>query len=164
MPVDINFAPDIFVRTHVNSTTYSYCTAGTSSNGCVPAISGTGMPSASTPSGFTIAVANVEGLKQGLLFYGVSGQIATPWSAGSSSYLCVKSPTQRMPAQAAGGTAGACDGALSNDWLAFVAANPGALGAPFSAGIVVNAQGWRRDPPAVKTTNLSDGLEFTLTP
>jgi hypothetical protein len=29
---------------------------------------------------------------------------------------------------------------------------------------VVDAQGRYRDPPAVKTTNLSDGLEFTRVP
>ncbi len=141
-----------------------YCTAGTSTNGCVPSISATGTPSASAASGFTISVANVEGQKQGLMFYGVSGQAIAPWGSGGTSFLCVKAPTQRLGAQSSGGTASACDGSLSNDWLAFVAANPGVLGAPFSAGNVVNAQAWYRDPPAVKTTNLSDGLEFTLAP
>jgi hypothetical protein len=29
---------------------------------------------------------------------------------------------------------------------------------------VVNAQGWYRDPPAVKTTSLTNGLEFALVP
>ncbi len=142
----------------------AYCTAGTSTNGCVPSISGVGAPSASAASGFTIDVANIEGQKQGLIFYGVAGQAATPWAPSSSSFLCVKSPTQRLPAQSSGGTAGACDGAFSQDWLAFIAANPSALGTPLSAGQVVNAQAWYRDPPAVKTTNLSNGLEFTLTP
>jgi hypothetical protein len=111
-----------------------------------------------------IAAANIEGQKQGLLFYGLSGQTALPWAAGSTSFFCVKSPTQRMGAQLSGGTTGACDGNLSQDWLAFVAANPGALGAPYSVGQVVDAQAWYRDPPAVKTTNLSNGLEFTLVP
>jgi hypothetical protein len=142
----------------------TYCTAGTSTNGCVPAISATGTASASSTSGFTISVANVEGQKQGLLFYGVSGQASAPWGVGGTSFLCVKSPTQRMGTQSSGGTTGACDGTIAQDWLAYVAANPSALGAPFSAGAVVNAQAWYRDPPAVKTTNLSDGLEFTLLP
>jgi hypothetical protein len=141
-----------------------YCTAGTSSNGCVPSIGGTGVPSASASSGFTIHVAGVEGQKQGLLFYGVNGPAATPWGIGGTSFLCVKAPTQRMGVQLTGGTAGACDGALSEDWLAFMAAHPGALGQPISAGQSIRAQAWYRDPPAVKTTNLSDGLEFTLVP
>jgi hypothetical protein len=141
-----------------------YCTAGTSTNGCVPSIGATGSPSLAASSGFVIAAANIEGQKQGLLFYGLSGQTALPWAAGSTSFFCVKSPTQRMGAQLSGGTTGACDGNLSQDWLAFVAANPGALGAPYSVGQVVDAQAWYRDPPAVKTTNLSNGLEFTLVP
>jgi hypothetical protein len=73
-------------------------------------------------------------------------------------------PTQRTAAQLSGGTAGACDGALSIDWNAYLAANPGALGAPFVGGETVWSQAWFRDPPASKTTNLSDGLRFTVCP
>jgi hypothetical protein len=29
---------------------------------------------------------------------------------------------------------------------------------------VIDAQAWFRDPPAPKTTNLSDGREFTVVP
>ena len=142
----------------------TYCTAGVSTNGCVPAISGSGTPSVAASSGFTISVANVEGAKLGLLFYGINGRASSNWGSGGTSFLCVKTPTQRMGSANSGGTAGLCDGTISEDWLAYIAAHPGALGAPFSAGAVVNAQGWYRDPPAVKTTNLSDGLEFTLVP
>jgi hypothetical protein len=140
-----------------------YCTAGTSTNLCVPSISATGTPSVAASSGFVLNVANVEGQKQGLFFYGISGQLATPWGTGNS-FLCVKAPTQRMPVQNSGGTIDMCDGAFTDDWLAFIAANPTALGAPFSAGQVVDAQAWYRDPPSAKTTNLSDGIEFTLVP
>jgi hypothetical protein len=122
-----------------------------------------GTPSASATSGFTISVHDVEGAKQGLVFYGTSGRLASPWGAGSS-LLCVKSPAQRTAIQASGGAAGTCDGLLSLDWNAYMAANPGALGHPRSAGMVVQAQGWFRDPPAPKTTNLSDGIEFVLAP
>jgi len=142
----------------------AYCTSGTSSNGCVPVISATGSPSVAASSGFTIDVSNVEGAKQGLLFYGISGRAAAAWGSGGNSFFCVKAPTQRMGSQNSGGTAGACDGALSEDWLAYLAAHPGALGTPFGAGATVNAQAWYRDPPAVKTTNLSGGLEFVTVP
>jgi hypothetical protein len=159
------------VRELVGSVTYEvssggptvYCTSGTSTNGCVPAIGATGTPSASASSGFTLTASNVEGQKQGLFFYGVSGQVAAPWGTGTS-FLCVKAPTQRMTVQNSGGNVGACDGSLSEDWLAYIAANPSALGAPFSPGNVVNAQGWYRDPPSAKTTNLTDGIEFTVVP
>ena len=141
----------------------NYCTAGTTTNGCQPPISATGFPSASNGSGFTLTVSTLEGQKQGLIFYGVTGTSAAPWGTGTS-FLCVKSPTQRTPAQNSGGTAGACDGTLSIDWNAYIASHPTALGNPFLGGEVVYAQGWFRDPPASKTTNLSNALSFTVTP
>jgi hypothetical protein len=141
----------------------SYCTAGTTTNGCNPAMSAIGTPSISASSGFVLVASNVEGQKQGLIFYGINGPIAVPWGSGSS-YLCVKSPTQRTPVQSSGGTVGACDGVLASDWLAFLAANPGALGSPFGAGTNVWAQAWFRDPPSPKTTNLSNGLMFVTQP
>lgn len=159
MPSDTNFAPDIFVRSYAAQ---CYCTAGTSTNGCVPAISATGHASASVSTGFTLSLANLEGQKSGLFFYGLSGPIASPW--GSSSVLCVKAPTQRMLTHNSGGTAGACDGTLSEDWNAFIASTPTALGQPFSGGETVSAQAWYRDPPSSKTTALSNALTFTVEP
>jgi hypothetical protein len=145
--------------------TVTYCTAGTTTHGCVPSIGGTGTPSASASSGFTIAVGSVEGQKIGMIFYGINNTGFTPVAWGpSTSFLCVKSPTQRMGQQVSGGTINMCDGALSIDWNAFRAANPGALGSPFVAGQQVFAQGWFRDPPSPKTTMLSDALRFTLGP
>ncbi len=143
---------------------FAYCSSGTTSNGCTPTMSATGTPSASTSSGFVLDALSIEGQKSGLLFYGITGPIAAPWGVGSTSLLCVKSPTQRLSTQNSGGVAGACDGAFSVDFLAWVAANSGALGAPFAAGDVVCAQAWFRDPPAPKTTNLSNALQFTMAP
>jgi len=142
----------------------TYCTAGTSTNGCVPSISATGWPSIAAAAGFSIHVANVEGQKLGLLFYGLSGRAATVWGAGGTSFQCVKTPTMRMQTQTSGGTNGQCNGALSQDWLAYLTTHPLALGQPFSAGTTVNVQAWYRDPPAVKSSNLSDGLEFVTQP
>lgn len=141
----------------------SYCTAGTSTHGCNASVSGVGTPSASAASGFVLTASGVEGQKQGLFFYGLSGPAAIAWGTGTS-FLCVKSPTQRTSASNSGGTNAACDGVITLDWNAFRAANPGALGSPFAGGEVVNAQCWFRDPPAAKTTSLTNGIEFTLCP
>ncbi len=146
------------------SNVVTYCTAGTSTNGCNASISASGPPSAALASACTLSVANVEGQKLGLILYGVSGSLALPWGAGSSSFLCVKPPTQRTATQNSGGSFGACNGAFSLDWNAYFAANPLALGSPFSVGAKVHAQGWHRDPPAPKSTNLSNGLELTVAP
>ncbi len=139
----------------------AYCTAGVTTNGCVPAIAGSGSASSSAGAGFTISISSVEGQKAGLIFYGVQGAKAAPWGTGSS-YLCVEAPVSRMASQSSGGTAGACNGVFSQDWNAFIAAHPGALGQPFGAGSTVWAQAWFRDPPAPKSTNLSNALVFQL--
>jgi hypothetical protein len=142
----------------------AYCTAGTTSNGCTPSISASGIPSASAASGFTIHVAQVEGQRAALFLYGINGRMAQPWGSGGTSFLCVVSPLQRFGSQNSGGTGFQCDGALATDWLAYIAAHPTALGAPFSAGDIVDAQAWFRDPPAPRGTNLSNALEFVLAP
>jgi hypothetical protein len=141
----------------------SYCTAGTSTGGCTPAIGASGAPSVAASSGFSLSVSGVPGQRNGLIFYGISGQLAAPWGTGTS-FLCVKAPLQRMTTQGSGGTSGQCDGTLSEDWLAYLAGHPVALGQPFSAGQVVDAQGWYRDPGAPKNTNLSDAVEWTTLP
>jgi hypothetical protein len=139
----------------------AYCTSSTTTNGCSPSMSAFGTASASAANGFTLDVASVESLKQGLIFYGTSGTNAAPWGNG---YLCVKTPTQRTGTQNSAGGAVPCDGTLSLDWNAFRAANPSALGQPFYPGDVVYAQAWFRDPAAVKTTNMSNAMSFTLAP
>jgi hypothetical protein len=141
----------------------SYCTSGTTTHGCLAVIQGNGLPSASATSGFTLDVINMEGATQGLIFYGLSGRAAVPWGT-SSSFVCVKSPTQRTPVQTGSGTAGSCNGAMSIDWNGFVSSHPGALGVPFSAGELVQAQGWFRDSGSPKTTMLSNALEFVVQP
>ncbi len=142
----------------------SYCTAGTSSAGCVAQMSSSGTALAGASSGFTLSVSGVEGARSGQFFYGVSGPLSTPWSPTSTSLLCVRPPLQRMPVQNTGGSAGNCDGAVSIDWSTYVSANAGALGTPFSAGLRVWAQFVYRDPSASRGRNLSDALAFTICP
>jgi hypothetical protein len=141
-----------------------YCTAGTTTNGCVPSIAASGNPNVAHSNTCMITASNVEGQKSGIVFYGLA-QNVVPWcSSGGTSFLCVKPPTQRTPVQTSGGTLNACDGTLSLDWNAFQLANPGALGNPWSAGDTADVQAWFRDPPACKTTNLSDAVELTYQP
>lgn len=141
----------------------NFCTPGTSTNGCVATVSSTGTPSVAQSSGFNLLTSNVEGQKQGLYFYGINGDVAYPWGL-STSWFCVKTPTQRFAPQNSGGNAGQCNGALNVDFSAFLTANPTALGAPFSAGDQVWLQAWFRDPPSPKTTMLSDAIEVQMVP
>lgn len=141
----------------------TYCTAGTTSNGCAAQMSWTGAPSLSTGSGFVVRFDGADGLRQGLLFYSASGRAALPWGA-STSFLCVKLPTQRTPVVSTGGTLNQCDGAIALDWFGFFATHPNSLGAPLQPGAVFNVQGWFRDPPSPKFTQLSNALEIAIAP
>jgi len=141
----------------------NYCTGGLTSNGCIATIHASANPDIAHAGACNITVANVEGQKTGLVFYGLARQNA-PWCSPGSSFLCVKSPTQRTPPHGSGGTAGACDGTLALDWSAFQTGHPSSLGQPFAAGTVVDLQAWFRDPPACKTTNTSNAVELTYQP
>lgn len=140
-----------------------YCTSGTSGAGCAATMSATGFASASSTSGFVLTATNVEGQRAGLVFYGLSGASSQPWGTGTSSFLCVKAPSQRTPAQNSGGNTGACDGTLSVDWNAFTHSGP-VLGVPFQGGTTVWSQAWYRDPASSATTSLSNGLRFVVGP
>ncbi len=141
-----------------------YCTAGTTSNGCLPAISVSGALSVAASSGTIVSVASLEGQRAGAMIYGTTGGVAFPWGSGSTSYFCVRAPVQRTLQQSSGGTVGQCDGALSFDLRAFLAANPLAQGNPLSAGTQFSVQCWFRDPPAPRATNLSDAITITACP
>ena len=147
-------------------TLISYCTSSSTTNGCHPALgaSSSGASISGGPGSFVVSCTGVEGQKTGLIFYGISGQNSAPWGVGSTSVLCVKAPTQRGPSQGSGGTLGACNGTITLDFFAFMNSHPLALGQPIAAGQTYDAQCWFRDPPAPKTTNLSNGLEFRLCP
>jgi outer membrane protein assembly factor BamB len=141
----------------------SYCTAGTSANGCTATLGASGTPDGNAGSGFTITASGVDGQRAGLVFYGISGRVALAWGA-SSSFFCVKTPLQRTAVQTSGGTPAQCNGALTLDWNQFVASVPSPLGAPFSGGELVQAQAWYRDPVSAKSTALSNALEFIVAP
>jgi len=142
----------------------TYCTTGTTSNGCVPIISANGSASATAASGFSISINTLESHRLGVIFYGIHGQLAHPWGAGGASLLCVKAPTQRLHPYDSGGSPGLCNGLISEDWNLFIATHASALGQPFLGGETVWAQGWFRDPPSAKTTGLSNGLVFAVAP
>jgi hypothetical protein len=140
-----------------SSTVALYCTAKTSSSGCVPAVTTQGEPSASAGSGFFVRASQIEAGKIGLLFYGKQGPAAIPFQDG---YLCVAQSVLRLPAQSSNGTT-TCTGAFDYDFNAWIASgfDPG-----LGAGSRVNAQFWFRDPAAASTTGLSGGVEFVVCP
>jgi formylglycine-generating enzyme required for sulfatase activity len=152
---------------HAQTPPTTYCTAGISTNFCIPQISANTQPNAANNSGCVITTSGLPGQRKGVVFYGVDnfGFTPTPWGVGGSSFLCVKSPIRRVGGSLnSGGTAGSCNGAYVIDWGAFQNANPGALGNPWVPGDKVFVQSWYRDSLALNTSNLSNAVELTLNP
>jgi hypothetical protein len=126
------------------------------------------MPSASIGSGFVVKCTSVRNRKNGLLFYGVNGQVALPFQNG---ILCVKSPLRRTGSTNSGGNpppANDCSGVWSLDMNAF-ALSPGPptpLPALTVPGTIVDCQWWGRDPgfPAPNNTQLSNAAEYCIGP
>ena len=140
----------------------TYCTAGSSANGCSALISAAGVSSATASTGFFLSASNVEGNKDGLFFFGANGRQANSWGNGSS-FQCVVPPVKRGSLLNGVGTAGACDGAAGYDLNARWTAKPNHAQ---PAGSVVQAQFWYRDPASTsnQSTSLSDALEWTVCP
>ena len=140
----------------------NYCTAGSSASGCQAVLSGSGVASASAPSGFSLDASAVEGGKNGLYFFGTNGRQANSWGNGTS-FQCVVPPVKRAGLLTGTGSIGQCDGTFSQDlnavWTATPAKNPG-------AGAVVQAQLWYRDAfnTSNQKTSLSDAIEFVVAP
>lgn len=161
---DRMYVDDFSITTHAGVLASPYCTSGLTTHGCTAVMSATGSPSASATSGFVLRASGVEGAVNGTVFYGISGRVAWPWGAGSTSWLCVRAPQQRTIVSTSGGGAGSCTGELTLDFLDFARSHPSALGVPLAAGTTVNAQAWFRDVGAVKNTSTSNAIEFTLLP
>lgn len=148
------------------SSATNYCTPGTSTSGCQATLSATGIPSPSAASGFTVTASGVEGLKDGLFFYGQNGQQANSWGT-SSSFQCVVTPVKRGGLLTGVGNTGVCDGVFTQDLNArWCAPNcPKWKHAP-TPGQKMQIQCWYRDPlnTGNQTTSLSDGLEVDICP
>jgi hypothetical protein len=147
------FAPDAGV---------SYCTAGTSTSGCRATMHAFGTPSASASDGFALYVDSVEGVRNGIFFWGTLGRQAVQWGNGTS-YRCVVPPVSRATKLLGVGSLGACTGLFGEDlnalWYDKPWKNPG-------SGAVVQAQLWYRDQQNTgnKSTSFSDAVEFTVLP
>ena len=143
----------------------SYCTAGSSADGCTALITATGASSATASSGFYLTAEGVQGSNagtNGLFFFASNGRQASNWGSGTS-FQCVVPPVFRSASQNGGGSSGNCNASFSTDLNARWAAKPSQAQ---SAGTTVQAQLWYRDPfnTSNQTTSLSNAVEWTVCP
>jgi Tol biopolymer transport system component len=156
---DANGASDVFLFDATPGAPRVYCTAKASSAGCVPAMSSSGAPSASSPSSFVVAAAQVLNQKPGLLFYGLAAS-AAPFHGGQR---CVATPIRRTHAQSSNGNPPPddCSGAYAFDFNAHIRAG---VDPALVVGAFVYCQYWSRDPASPGKTGLTDGLVFAIGP
>jgi Tol biopolymer transport system component len=161
VPFDGNNAGDVFVRDRTGaSVPYVYGVGKANSLGCAPAMSFTGVPSASAASGFHVKAANVLNQKIGHLFYGTNGPLANAFQGG---FLYVAAPTHRTPNQNSLGSPSGndCTGHFDFDFNAWMSSG---VDPTLVAGVEVRAQYWSRDPAMPSTTSLTDAIAFTIQP
>jgi len=141
----------------------TYCTAKTTSNGCVPQIGYSGVPSASAGRDFYITAENVINNRTGLLRYSLLGPAATPFKGGFS---CIANPAGRAGKQESGGhalPAYDCSGGFVVDFNEFIAAG---INPMLMANTQVWSQWWFRDSGYAAPNNFgfTGGLAFTIEP
>ncbi len=134
-----------------------YCSSKTNSLGCIPAITVTGVPSASSPLPFMIGAEQIISHKFGLPFYGYCA-LDAPFQGGT---LCVHAPILRGPVSMSGGAwpPNECSGAFAYNFNSLIQSGtvPGLV-----AGATVYTQYWYRDPADAYTTGLTDAVVFTI--
>lgn len=137
----------------------TYCVAKLNSQGCVPEMTYSGIPSLTDPTPYTVGAISVLNNKSGLLFYGYA-QASVPFQGGIK---CVAAPTKRTALQSAGGNPPPddCTGVYAYDFNARIQSG---VDPSLAAGAVVFAQYWSRDPFAPYTTGLTDAVSFTIQP
>ncbi len=137
----------------------AYCSAKLNSQGCVPSMSWSGVPSAGQPANFVISASSVLNQKPGMLFYGFA-PAAMPFQGGT---LCVAGAIRRMPITSSGGASGAtdCSGVLSVDFNARIQSG---IDPHLAPGATVYCQYWYRDPQSAFATGLSDALRVVVCP
>jgi Tol biopolymer transport system component len=157
-PGDLGTFFDVFVRDRMPAP-QTYCTAKTTSNGCVPASTANGSPSASDPAPLLVGATQVINNKAGYLFYGYE-ETAQPFQGG---VLCVSTPLRRTGLQQSGGNPPPddCSGTFAFDFKPLIqsGSDPALV-----VGQLVACQHWFRDPASASTTGLTDGARFVVLP
>jgi hypothetical protein len=150
--------------THDGSGVSTYCTAGLSTHGCSATLSAAGSPSAGASSGFVVSAAGVEGAASATFFYGRAaasrcrGRRAARASCASRARCSAWARATRAERRA---RAAVSSRSTSRPTWPRTAARSDNRWWPESAS---TCKAWYRDPPAPKSTNLSNALEFTLLP
>ena len=163
VPGDMNAQHDVFLRT-MHPDPFTYCSAPTTVQGCVPQLTHTGYSSVSNADFFTLIGDDLPNHRSGLLFYGFEGQASNPWGG---STMCVAGIKRRTPLMTTGGLplpANDCTGFFTFEMNDYAAGLIGGNPRPELSvvGQVVNAQFWGRQGPS--GTYLTTALQYVVGP
>ncbi len=136
----------------------SYCTGKLNSDGCVPEITGSGLPSATSASPFLVGGQLLLAGKTSLLLYGYA-ENALPFQGAT---LCIGGSLHRAGLQLSAGS-GPCGGTTSFDFNTRIQSG---IDPALVPGKLVFAQWYQRDPfdPAGFASGLTNGLRFGIAP
>jgi hypothetical protein len=136
----------------------SYCTGKLNSDGCVPQIAGSGLPSTTGTSPFLVTASLVLPGRTSLLLYGYA-EGSLPFQGGT---LCLSGSSRRVGAQLSAGS-GSCGGSCAYDFNARIQSGADPALVP---GAFVFAQWYQRDPldPAGYHSGLTNALRFGIVP
>lgn len=136
-----------------------YCSGQVNSASCLASLSveGRAFPSATLGAEFFVRAFKLLPGKSALFFYGTNGRASAPFLGGT---LCVAGPQRRTPITTTSGGVG-CQGLLLFDFNAHIASG---IDPTLVAGAVVNGQVWSRDSGAPNGTNLTNAIEFEISP
>jgi hypothetical protein len=141
------------------NTPTTYCTAKVNSQGCTPAISGSGQPSVAPGVTFSVKAASVLNNTPGILLYALDAA-ASPFQGG---FLCVGAPFKRTSGVFSGGSPVGtdCTGVLSFEFNALIQSGVDATLVP---GQEVFSQFWSRDVASPGGSCLTGGMRFLIHP
>jgi hypothetical protein len=133
-----------------------YCEGKLNSDGCVPSMSFSGVPSTTNPAPFLVQAQDVTASSSGFLVYGLS-PAEIPYRGG---FICI-APPWYYTANLNSGGAGACGGSFSIDLNALIqgAASPASL-----VGLQVFCQYYYNDAGDPFGAGLTNALRFTIQP
>jgi hypothetical protein len=136
----------------------AYCITNPSFAGCSAQMNGSGLPSLSVPSGYSLTATQLDANQNGILFFGVTGGAQTPFS---NALLCVNPPLYRLDVQNSGGGSG-CSGSFGYTLLDLV--NHPVGGPLIQVNQQIRVQAWYRDPSSAPATGVSNAWKFAASP
>lgn len=153
---DTNTLRDVYLIAVSTLDGTAYCSSTTNSQGCLPTMAATGVPSVSAGGGFVLRSTQVRPQVTGMLIYGTSGPSSLPVAHGTK---CVATPRRTVMVNSGGSAP--CSGVLAFDFNTWLAAGTDPA---LVVGQTVWSQYFARDPGGPAGLHLTSAMFFVVAP